>query len=69
MKLKMLNIDDDMFEFLKDKDASKLMRELLRDYMRMQEPMSIEQKEIRIKELKAKLKYEQALKAIKNGND
>ncbi len=61
----MINFDDNQMVFLSNTvNASKLIRELLDSHIKSQQPETLEQKQKRLEELKAKAEYEQRLKTI-----
>lgn len=67
MEGRIIGFTQEQLTFLKSTNASKLVRDLLDDHMKHLKPESLEQKQRRLLELKAKAEYEQKLKEI-NGH-
>jgi len=66
MKQKMIYISDEMFEALKQENASALIERLCREHFKSQDTktMTEEQRQIRIKELEIKLEAMKKLREM-----
>lgn len=69
---KMINLEQEHIEFLKDKDASKLIREMLSKLIekgQIEEPMTEEQINQRLKEIDLIKKHKKEMEELKNGTN